>query len=383
MAGKACVTFLITVALAAFSPAQNFTTLKSFTGGSDGSFPLAGLIQDSAGNLYSTTDSGGDVTGDCAPYGCGLVYRLNPDGTETVLHTFEDSDGAGPSAPVTRDKQGNIYGTTTGGGSGNGSHGTVFRISPAGKETLYSFIGGTDGCTPYQGVIVGEAGNLYGTTLSCGSSRGYGTIFKIDAAGRFTLLHSFAGSDGANPQYGHLTMDNAGNLYGVANFGGARNSGVVYELSSSGKYTVLYSFKGGADGWGPLGTVLRDNAGNLYGTTALGGPGNNGTIWKVTPAGQESILHTFGGPVGCAPSGGLTPDSQGNLYGVTSNCGSSNEGVLYKLSRDRTLTVLHSFAGSGGALPFGEVLRTSTGRLYGTTGDGGADNNGTIWSYLP
>jgi uncharacterized repeat protein (TIGR03803 family) len=181
-------------------------------------------------------------------------------------------------------------------------------------------------------------------------------------------------------------MDRAGNLYGVASFGGVYNRGVVYKLSRSGKFARLYSFKGGTtDGWGPEGTVVLDQSGNLYGTTTLGGSSQNGIIWKVSPTGRETILHTFAGGAsdGCAPIDGVTPDSQGNLYGVTPNCGPSNLGVLYQLSKSGTFTLLHTFHFSDGALPFGEVLRTSKGTLYGTTGDGGSSHNGTVWSYVP
>jgi uncharacterized repeat protein (TIGR03803 family) len=373
-------------ALATLSPAQTFTTLHNFTGRSDGGFSTAGLVQDPSGNLYGITNAGGDLKNNCAPYGCGVVFKVRTTGRETVLHTFTNTpDGAGPSAPVARDKAGNLYGTTVGGGSGNGSYGTVFKIDTAGKETvLYSFTGGSDGCAPYQGLTMDKAGNLYGTALSCGSSYN-GTIFKVHSAGNFTVLHRFTGSDGSTPGYGRLAMDEVGNIYGVTNSGGTYNRGVLYKLSKSGKLAVLYSFKGGTtDGWGATGTVALDKAGNVYGTTTLGGPTENGTIWKVSATGKETILHNFAGGAsdGCAPSG-VTRDSQGNLYGVTPNCGPSNLGVLYRLSESGTFTLLHTFDFSDGALPFGEVLRTSKGALYGTTGDGGTGRNGTVWSYVP
>jgi uncharacterized repeat protein (TIGR03803 family) len=169
-------------ALATLSPAQTFTTLHNFTGRSDGGFSTTGLVQDPSGNLYGTTNAGGDLKNNCAPYGCGVVFKVRTTGRETVLHTFTNTpDGGGPSAPVVRDKAGNIYGTTVGGGSGNGSYGTVFKIDTAGKETvLYSFTGGSDGCAPYQGLIMDKAGHLYGTTLSCPPPYYYGTIFKIE-----------------------------------------------------------------------------------------------------------------------------------------------------------------------------------------------------------
>ncbi len=201
------MTFLVVLVLAALAPAQTFTTLYNFTGGSDGWGPYAGVIQDSAGNLYGSTSLGGDSN--CTPgygYGCGVVFKLDTAGTETVLHTFSGSpDGTNPVGPVVRDMAGNFYGNSSyGGSSGNG---TVFRIDTARTETvLYSFTGNSDGCYPWQGLVRDKAGDLYGTTSSCGSS-GYGTIFKVNSAGAFTLLHSFTGrsSDGAYPYFGHLT----------------------------------------------------------------------------------------------------------------------------------------------------------------------------------
>ncbi|HXM20010.1 MAG TPA: choice-of-anchor tandem repeat GloVer-containing protein [Terriglobales bacterium] len=321
------------------------------------------------------------------PYGCGVLYKLDTAGTETVLHIFSGSpDGVGPAAPLVRDKAGNMYGTTGGGGSVG--YGTVFKIDTAGKETvLYNFTGGSDGCNPYQGLVVGQFGALYGTAFGCGSSDA-GTIFKVDRAGKFTLLHGFIGSDGRNPLYGHLTMDKSGNLYGLTEYGGAYGYGVLYKLTKRGT-TVLHSFSyGTSDGCWTYGSVVQDKAGNFYGTTYRCGSYGYGTIWKVSQKDQETVLHNFDCTEAIGPVAGVVLDSKGNLYGVTSyggaDCGSDGYGVLYELSASGTLTVLHTFGGSDGIYPDGEVLRTAKGTLYGTTSmGGGANGAGTVWSYVP
>jgi uncharacterized repeat protein (TIGR03803 family) len=384
------MTFLVVLVLAALAPAQTFTVLHNFTGFSDGWGPYAGLIQDPAGDLYGTTSLGGDPN--CTPgygYGCGVVFKLDTAGTETVLHSFWGSDGTNPVAPVLRDKAGNIYGTTSRGGSSG--YGTVFKIDTAGTETvLYSFTGGPDGCYPYQGVVVDKSGTVFLTTSECGSS-GYGTIFKVDSAGRFSLLHSFTGrsSDGAYPWYGHLTMDWAGTLYGVTSGGGAYGNGVLYELSKKGKLTVLHSFAGGSsDGCAPNGSVVQDKAGNFYGTTSFCGSDNYGTIWKVSKNGKETILHNFAGGSsdGCNPAAGVTRDPKGNLYGVTYGCGANNYGALYKLSTSGTLSLLHSLGGDVSSFPTGEVLRSAKGVLFGTTAgflSYTCCDCGSVWSYAP
>jgi uncharacterized repeat protein (TIGR03803 family) len=264
----------------------------------------------------------------------------------------------------------------------------VFKIDTAGNETvLYNFTAGSDGCLPYQGLVRDEAGNLYGTAYGCGYSDG-GTIFKVDSAGNFTVLHSFTGtsSDGQWPRLGHLTMDKSGNLYGVTTEGGAYSYyGVLYELSRSGTLTVLHSFGGGSDGCLPYGSVVQDKAGNFYGTTGSCGSNYYGIVWKVSKNGQETILHNFtgGSSDGCNPIAGVARDSKGNLYGLTYQCGAHDYGALYELSAKGRFTLLHSFDYTNGGFPYGEVLRTSTGSLFSTAVFGGTYNYGTVWKYAP
>jgi len=373
----------IALGLAALAPAQTFTTFHNFTG-SGGREPKAGVIQDSAGNIYGTTLLGGDLN---CENGCGVVYLMNAAGKERVLHRFSGSDGMDASTPVARDGAGNIYGTTWYGGSAR--YGTAFKIDAGRKETaLHDFSGGSDGCLPSQGLVSNKAGDWYGTTANTYCNYSYvGTIFEIDSAGKYTLLHSFSGWDGAYPGSGHLTIDLAGNLYGVTTSGGAYGEGTLYELSAKGKFSVLYSFKGGtSDGCGPWGSVVRDDSGNFYGTTYGCGSKDYGTVWKVSNTGKENILHNFvGGTVdGCNPYAGVARDSKGNLYGATTYCGTSDYGTLYQLSAKGKLTLLHSFGTeTDGIYPYGEVLRTSNGALLGTAGYGGTYAYGTVWKYVP
>ena len=224
--------------------------LHSFTGGTDGASPYAGLIRDAAGNLYGTTVYGGTSSS-------GTVYKIDASGQEMVLYSFTGgNDGGFPYGGVIRDSAGNLYGTTYYGGASDA--GTVYKIDASGQETvLYSFTGGTDGGFPYAGVIRDSAGNLYGTTTGGGAS-GLGTVYKIDASGQETVLHSFTGgADGANPDAG-VIRDSAGNLYGTTISGAASEGGTVYEVDSTGLETVLYSFQGGTDGYYPYGGLTGD-----------------------------------------------------------------------------------------------------------------------------
>jgi uncharacterized repeat protein (TIGR03803 family) len=372
-------------ALATPAQAGTFTTLYTIPGGASGQFPWAAVIQDKSGNFYGTAISAG-------AYNYGVVFEVDAAGNETVLHNFDYTDGAFPYAPLIRDSEGNLYGTASAGGSDNcypNGCGTVFKLDPSGNETtLHEFAGGTsDGCNPYQGVIADKAGNLYGTTWGCGS-RGGGTVFKIDTTGKETILHNFAGGprDGAYPYYGHLLLDQSGNLYGVTEKGGSFASyGVLYQLSSAGKLKLLHKFYSSPDGCYPYGSVAMDKQGNFYGTTNGCGSANDGTVWKVSKSGHETILHNFVGYDGCNPYAGVVLDSKGNLYGDAYSCGGSNQGTLWKVSPRGRFTLLHSFYydPDGDQYPSGEVLHTAKGSLYGTTYGGGNGFRGTVWQYKP
>jgi uncharacterized repeat protein (TIGR03803 family) len=351
------------------------TVLYSFTGGTDGSQPYAGVIRDSSGNLYGTTRFGGT-------YNSGLVYKVDTAGQETVLYAFTGgTDGGDPDrAGVIRDSAGNLYGTALHGGTF--SSGVVYKVDTAGQETvLYSFTGGADGGFPFTGVIRDSLGNLYGTG-SYGGASGAGVVYKLNTAGQETVLYSFTGrADGGQPQAG-VIKDSAGNLYGTTEFGGASNVGVVYKVDKTGKETVLHSFTGGADGSSPdYSGVIRDSAGNLYGTTNLGGSPGEGVVYKVETTGQEKLLYAFPGVAdGDFPEAGVIRDSAGNLYGIASYGGASSWGVVYKLDKTGKETVLYSFkGGSDGGQPQAGVIRDSAGNLYGTTFFGGTWGYGVVY----
>jgi uncharacterized repeat protein (TIGR03803 family) len=361
------------------SKAGSYTVLYSFTGGAAGANPYGGVIRDPAGDLYGTTIDGGSANN-------GVVYKVDTAGQESVLYSFPPpSDGSYPYAGVIRDSAGNLYGTTDGGGAAN--QGVVYKLNKAGQETvLYSFTGGADGADPYAGVALDSSGNLYGTTVYGGSSNA-GVVYKLDKAGQETVLYSFTGgADGANP-YAGVIIDPAGNLYGAASGGGAADEGVVYKLDAAGSYTVLHGFTGGDDGAYPHASLTLDSAGNLYGTTYSGGTSVNvcfsgcGVVYKVNTAGQETVLYSFkGAPDGANPEAGAILDSTGNLYGTTYSGGSANAGVVYKLDTAGQESVLCLFnEGAFGGRPYGGVILDSAGNLYGTTESGGASGAGVVY----
>ena len=355
------------------------TVLYSFTGGADGGIPYAGVIRDPAGNLYGTTAQAGAL-------GWGVVFKLDTTGHETVLYTFTGgADGADPLAGVILDSAGNLYGTTYQGGAANA--GVVFKLDTTGHETvLYSFCtlsGCADGDFPNAGVIRDTAGNLYGTTTDGGAS-GFGVVFKLDTTSHETVLHSFTGgTDGGQP-YAGVIRDPAGNLYGTTNIGGASSClpngcGMVFKLSTTGHETVLHSFTGGADGGFPRAAVIRDTAGNLYGTTAYGGASNVGVIFKLDTTGHETVLYSLTGADGDKPLAGVIRDTAGNLYGTTQAGGASNLGVVFKVDTTDHETVVYSFPGGADGDPYSSVVRDTAGNLYGTTVNGGAAGKGVVF----
>lgn len=348
----------------------------------DGFQPKAGLIMDVKGNLYGTTVWGG-------ANGVGTVFEVSPSGSETVLHNFanDKKDGAWPEAGLLMDAEGNLYGTTVGGGAHGG--GTVLKLRPDGAETvLYSFRRNHgDGYYPQSGLIADANGNLYGTTYYGGASK-LGTAFKISTNGTETILHSFAGSptDGAHPSAG-LIMDKNGNLYGTTTTGGTncptKGCGTVFMISADGTETLLHSFAGhGTDGYLPAAGLIMDDQGNLYGTTANGGTSGYGTVFEVSAAGVETVLHDFcaqgldGCTDGSEPAGGLLMDAENNLYGTTVDQGPYYGGTIFELSRDGTETILYVFnpadESPDGASPEATLVTDADGNLYGTTVYGGA-----------
>ncbi|HEY8697612.1 MAG TPA: choice-of-anchor tandem repeat GloVer-containing protein [Rhizomicrobium sp.] len=318
------------------APDRSISLLYTFRGGNDGAYPFGSLVRDSDGNLYGVTLQGGAGNG---PQGFGTVFKLAPDGTETVLYVFKGisgGDGASPNSLIL--SNGSLYGTTASGGINCFSGcGTVFKLAPDGTETiLYAFRGGIDGNGPDTAPIVDEAGNIYGATFQGGGTGcggpGCGILFKIAPRGRETVLHVFAGKrhDGANPT--SLIADQAGNFYGTTAYGGAARKygngwGTIFELSADGTETILHDFRND-EGPFPNGLIL-DGAGNLYGTTYQGGDGSCGfsdgcgTVFKFAQ-GTLSQLHRFVGNGDGARPNGIIEDAAGNLLGTTQFGGNVN-----------------------------------------------------------
>ncbi|HXC09678.1 MAG TPA: choice-of-anchor tandem repeat GloVer-containing protein, partial [Steroidobacteraceae bacterium] len=306
----------------------------------------------------------------------GTIYEISPSGTETLVYSFASMPWAG----LTQGSDGNFYGTTASGGTSG--RGTVFTLTPSGTETvLYSFPAGSS--EPYCGLIQGSDGNFYGTTGANGTSDG-GTVFEITPSGVKTVLHVFpkTGSDGEIP-YAGVIQGSDGNLYGTTYFGGSSGFGTVFKVTPGGTETVLYSFAGGSDGEHPYAGVIQGSDGNFYGTTYQGGAGGYGTVFKITPSGTETVLHSFAGGSsdGANPEAGLTQGTDGNFYGNTYLGGASNLGTVFEITPSGTETVLHSFAGgsSDGANPTANLLQSSDGNLYGSTGAGGTSGYGTFF----
>jgi uncharacterized repeat protein (TIGR03803 family) len=371
---------VLLVAIRQSGHSQTLTTLYSFNGGTDGAFPRAGVILGTDGNLYGMAGAGSE--------GAGTVFELVSGSDFEVLHNFSGTpDGETPYGGLAFDAKGNLAGTTYGGGAYD--HGTVFDMSTTGAETvLYNFpfpgppsgvriFRAPHGAGPGSGVVFDAQGNLYSTT-SVGSYYApacfnCGAVFELTPAGTEKLLYSFTGAptDGVEP--GDLIIDAQGNLYGSTQQGGAANLGIVFKVTAAGEETVLHSFGASLDdGIGPLGKLLLDAEGNLYGTTVEGGANYYGTVFKLTPSGEETILYNFGKPPdGAYPSGTLVMDGQGNLYGTTGWGGAYGWGTVFELAPGGAETILYNFTGgTDGADPFAGLLLKDN-SLYGTTYMGG------------
>ena len=366
-------------------------------GVADGAGPDAGLILGHDGNLYGTTRYAGAGNR-------GAVIRLTPSGTESVVYAFGAAaqDGADPSAGLIQDAAGNLYGTTTGGGAHG--QGTVFRIDPAGKESLlYSFgASPTDGSGPTGSLLLDGSGNLYGTTPS-GGAHGSGTVFVVSPAGVETVLYSFLGTaDGLAPFAG-LTAGNDGNFYGTTTSGGASFYGTVFRITPGapgGAFTTVYAFgaNGVTDAALPYAGLTLGKDGNFYGTSYLGGQFGAGTVFKLTPGGSESVLYSFsgGGAVagsndGASPYAAVIQGSDGNLYGTTATGGAYSAGSVFRINPTTGAELpLYSFTGNpggatgisgslDGAEPNGSLVEDANHIFYGTASTGGASLAGTVF----
>lgn len=365
-------------------PSGSVTTVHSFED-HDGYIPRGGLIQASDGNFYGTTNVGGKIP--------GTVFKMDPSGTLTTIYQFSGADGQFPNnTKLAEGSPGTLYGTTSaGGGPSSSGYGTVFKITTEGSLTkLHSFTV-IDGASPSGGLTVGSDGNLYGLTFDGGLHQS-GTAFKVTPSGTFTSLHSFTGADGKFP-FGTLTEGSDGNFYGTTNGGGTAGAGTVFKMSPSGTVTTLHSFTGG-NGSQPYGGLTEGSDGSFYGMTTIGGAGfttldGNGTVFKITPSGNFTMLHSFARSDGAIPFGELTLASDGNFYGTTAQGGANfnpsnyegNFGTIFRITPAGVLTSLHSFGGLDGTNPYGGPLEADDGSFYGTTEGGGLSHVGTAYRF--
>jgi uncharacterized repeat protein (TIGR03803 family) len=377
------------------------------------------VTQGRDGNFYGTTSNGGQ-------FNQGTVFRISPDGVETVLYSFAGgpSDGAQPNGSLIQGSDGNFYGTTNNGGigvcprpgpvSGNAESacGTVFTVTPDGAEAvLYFFQDTTDGGEPNGGLILGSDGNFYGTSTSGGLANTYcggggcGVVFKITPAGAETAVYAFGSQPGDGVIPSSVVQGSDGNFYGTAFLGGQFNEGMVFKVTPAGAETLLHSFNAGDnDGQRPEAPLVQGSDGNFYGTTSFGGistdnpvasclNGGCGTVFKITPAGALTALYAFGGNAtdGANPySAGLIQGSNGNLYGTTTAGGVSTNcnggcGIAFSITPGGTEAALYLFAGgtSDGAYPTAGLVQGSDGNFYGTTAQGGKFNGGTVFRITP
>jgi uncharacterized repeat protein (TIGR03803 family) len=349
--------------------AAHVTVLHTLTG-PDGRDPEAAMTIDATGTLTGTTMLGGK-------HGHGTIFTVAPDGSYRVLYDFTGHKGdQTPIAKPLRDASGNLFGTTYGGSE----NGAVYRLSASGEETVLHRFSSNDaaGYSPAAPLIADKHGNLYGTT-TLGGANGGGTAFRLSPRGHVTVLHAFGmGGDGAG-QIGGLTADKDGNLYGTSALGGAHNGGVVFKIAADGTETVLHSFAIGPEGFEPWGGVIRDKAGNLYGTTFYGPNGpQSGTVYKLAPDGTFTTLYAFHGlSDGSAPIGDLVTDRRGDLFGTTSTgANPENGGTVFRLSADGALKTLYTFDTAprqfhNGIQPHGGLAIDAAGNLFGTTSFGG------------
>jgi uncharacterized repeat protein (TIGR03803 family) len=353
--------------------AGTFAQLTSF---SLGTSPYSALVQAANGQLYGTTQGGGLTNN-------GTIFSIATNGLESTLYSFTGGkDGSHPFAPLIQGQDGQLYGTTDTGGASH--YGTVFKISTNGVlTTLHSFSGGADGAYPFSALIQVAGGSLYGTASQGGN--GYGTIFRLTTNGVFSLLYEFSGgADGAYP-YAGLVLGTDDNLYGTAVAGGANSYGTVFQFTGAA-LNLLYAFSGG-DGAYPYGQLVQGLNGNLFGTTSgtlfqtSVAPVSFGTIFEITYGGEFTALYAFTGSTdGANPYAGLHQASDGNLYGTTTGS-TTNSGSVFSVTVGGVLTPLVDFNGGNGSAPYGSLVQAIDGNLYGTTLYGGASDGGTVFQY--
>jgi uncharacterized repeat protein (TIGR03803 family) len=393
-------TLLACIALTTTAAAQTFRVIYNFTGGSDGSNPAAGVTIDDAGHLYGTAVYGGH-------YGYGTVYKLAYHGGWIIspLYAFQGGGAGGyPQSRVVFGPDGSLYGTTVGGGGTcGGGCGMVFNLTPPPRVSGFVFspwdaivihwFQGSDGGYPAHGdLIFDSAGSIYGATseggdLLCNPPLGCGTVYELVHSAQGwteTPIHIFSGALGGAQPMGGVIFDSEGNLYGTTYGRGMYGWGTVFQLASSnGQWTLntIYAFMNETDGRYPEASLLIDRSGNLYGATPAGGSGSSGTVFELTPSGggwNFDLLYSFIGNAE-GPEAALTMDSAGNLYGTTSAAGPYDWGTVFKLTPSSdgwAYTLLHAFTGgTDGGTPLGQLTIDSAGNIFGTAEVGGANSD--------
>jgi uncharacterized repeat protein (TIGR03803 family) len=377
-----CALMVMCAATAITLPAQTLKTIVNFDN-IDGANDRSAVVQATDGNLYGTTESGGDRS-------YGTFFKISPGGTLTSLYSFCSdatcTDGQFPSG-VIQATDGNFYGTTGTGGAYDCFStyigcGTVFKISSTGTLTTLHDFDGSDGYSPGAGLIQATDGNFYGTASGgganmCSGGLGCGTLFKITPSGRLTVLYNFCSqsncADGWAPDAA-LVQASDGSLYGTTHSGGTNGLGTIFRIAQGGRFTTLHSFNGG-DGATPVAALIEGADGNLYGTTYYGGYGV-GTVFKTTRTGKLTTLYSFSNLDGQYPSAALVQVANGKLYGTTVIGGTSGYGTVFRITPDGTLTTLLSFDGTNGNSPYGSLILApnvngGNGTFYGTTAYGG------------
>jgi len=380
-------------------PGVTLQTLYSFPKNiANGVYPMAALLQAKDGHFYGTCRAGGTD-------GWGTVFRWTTNGVISLLYEFTaGDDGGAPYGALIQGTNGVLYGTAS--QAGSTGDGTVFRMTTSGSFVGSSLNSSNTGSQPNGALIQGRDGNFYGTTLVGGANRygdlwaayvGYGTVFKLTPGGALTALGSFNFDDGAKPA-SPLVQGADGNFYGTAQIGGAYEKlevlevfgvaqagpgyaglGTIFRITPSGTITALHSFSS-LDGANPTAGLTPDTDGSLYGTTYAGGAYNAGTVFKLAPDGTFTSLYSFtGGDDGSNCYGGLLLASDGNLYGTTEQGGAFGLGTVYRISREGVLSTLVSFDGYQGAVPECTLIQATDGNLYGTTQFGGVSDYGTIF----
>ena len=366
-----------------FAQSYEFSTLINFSGGSNPGY-ISNVIIDTKGNLYGVSEFGGT-------YSNGVVFEVSPKGALKILHSFKGAptDGYLATGNLVRDKSGNFYGTSQYGGSGTGCHveagcGTIFKLTPAGKETvLYNFQGGADGDSPVSGMARDSSGNLYGVSYDVSSAPSYiSFVFKLTPANTFSTLESFDCFLGGAYL---LIVNQSGDLFGSACVDTATPFGSVFELTPTNQLSTLYTFTGGSDGAIPTGKLTQDAKGNLYGSAANNGAFGGGVVFKIDPSGAYSVLYSFCALASCAdgstPTSWITLDSTGNLYGTTEKGGTTGNGVVFRIAASGVETVLYTFENATQNPSNQEtgLVLDAAGNLYASTYSGGKYGVGSIY----